>query len=112
MNDTDFKDGILSPEEYVYAKEKYRTDIDALEQELYELQHTEDCTTNVINGEKRWSELVDRYYKTEVVTAEMVTAMIKEIRLHSDSTITIEFLHEDDFEALLAKCEAVREEVA
>ena len=109
---TDFKDGILSPEEYVYAKEKYRTDIDALEQELYELQHTEDCTTNVINGEKRWSELVDRYYKAEVVTAEMVAAMIKEIRLHSDSTITIEFLHEDDFEAILAKCEAVREEVA
>lgn len=109
---TDFKDGILSPEEYVYAKEKYRTDIDALEQELYEFQHTEDCTTNVVNGEKRWSELIDRYYKAEVVTAEMVTAMIKEIRLHSDSTITIEFLHVDDFEALLAKCEAVREEVA
>jgi hypothetical protein len=88
------------------SAEKQRYDeVDSVRKQIEE-------DTNVINGENRWSEWVDRYYKAEVVTAEMVTAMIKEIRLHSDSTITIKFLHEDDFEALLAKCEAVREEVA
>ena len=65
-----------------------------------------------LENEKKWSELIERYYRAESVTAEMVTAMIKEIRLHSDSTITIEFLYEDEFKALLSDCEAVRAEVA
>lgn len=108
----DYKDGTISQEEYVYAKEKLRADIEALDQELYELQYTEKRTADVIIGEKKWSELIERYYRAESVTAEMVTAMIKEIRLHSDSTITIEFLYEDEFKALLSDCEAVRAEVA
>ena len=108
----DYKDGTVSQEEYVYAKEKLRADIEALDQELYELQYTEKRTADVIIGEKKWSELIERYYRAESVTAEMVTAMIKEIRLHSDSTITIEFLYEDEFKALLSDCEAVRAEVA
>lgn len=109
---TDFKDGILSQEEYVYAKEKYRTEIDALEQELYEIQHTENRSADVMIGEKKWSTLIERYYRAETVTAEMVTAMIKEIRMHADSTITIEFLYADEFNALLSEYEAVRAEVA
>ncbi|MBQ5867167.1 MAG: recombinase family protein [Oscillospiraceae bacterium] len=108
----DYKDGTVSQEEYVYAKEKLRADIEALDQELYELQYTEKRTADVIIGEKKWSELIERYYRAESVTAEMVTAMIKEIRLHSDSTITIKFLYEDEFKALLSDCEAVRAEVA
>lgn len=108
----DYKDGTVSQEEYVYAKKKLREDIEALDQELYELQYTEKRTADVIIGEKKWSELIERYYHAESVTSEMVTAMIKEIRLHSDSTITIEFLYEDEFKALLSDCEAVRAEVA
>lgn len=108
----DYKDGTVSQEEYVYAKKKLREDIEALDQELYELQYTEKRTADVIIGEKKWSELIERYYHAESVTAEMVTAMIKEIRLHSDSTITIEFLYEDEFKTLLSDCEAVRAEVA
>ena len=108
----DYKDGTISQEEYVYAKEKLCADIEALDQELYELQYTEKRTADVIIGEKKWSELIERYYRAESITAEMVTAMIKEIRLHSDSTITIEFLYEDEFKALLSDCEAVRAEVA
>ena len=94
------------------GKKKLREDIEALDQELYELQYTEKRTADVIIGEKKWSELIERYYRAESVTAEMVTAMIKEIRLHSDSTITIKFLYEDEFKALLSDCEAVRAEVA
>ena len=108
----DYKDGTVSQEEYVYAKKKLREDIEALDQELYELQYTEKRTADVIIGEKKWSELIERYYHAESVTSEMVTAMIKEIRLHSDSAITIEFLYEDEFKALLSDCEAVRAEVA
>lgn len=108
----DYKDGTVSQEEYVYAKKKLREDIEALDQALYELQYTEKRTADVIIGEKKWSELIERYYRAESVTAEMVTAMIKEIRLHSDSTITIEFLYEDEFKTLLSDCEAVRAEVA
>ena len=35
---SDFRDGLIGQEEYVYAKSKYQTDIEALEQELYEIQ--------------------------------------------------------------------------
>lgn len=109
---SDFRDGLIGQEEYVYAKSQYQTDIEAMEQELYEIQYMENRTANVIIGEKKWTELIDRYYNAKTLTAEMVTAMIKEIRLHHDLSITIEFLYEDEFKALLAECETVRKEVA
>lgn len=109
---SDFRDGLIGQEEYVYAKSKYQTDIEALEQELYEIQYMENRTANVIIGEKKWAELIERYYKAETLTAEMVSSMIKEIRLHHDLSITIEFLYEDEFKDLLAECETVRKEVA
>lgn len=108
----DFKDGLIGQEEYVYAKNKYQTDIVALEQELYECRHTTEKTADDILGGKKWTELIERYYKAEVLTAEMIGAMVKEIRLHDDLSISIEFLHADEFRALLAACETVREEVA
>lgn len=109
---SDFRDGLIGQEEYVYAKSQYQADIEAMEQELYEIQYMENRTVNVIIGEKKWTELIERFYKAETLTAEMVTAMIKEIRLHHDLSITIEFLYEDEFKDLLAECETVRKEVA
>lgn len=109
---SDFRDGLIGQEEYVYAKSQYQADIEAMEQELYEIQYMENRTANVIIGEKKWTELIERFYKAETLTAEMVTAMIKEIRLHHDLSITIEFLYEDEFKDLLAECETVRKEVA
>lgn len=109
---SDFRDGLIGQEEYVYAKSQYQADIEAMEQELYEIRYMENRTANVIIGEKKWTELIERFYKAETLTAEMVTAMIKEIRLHHDLSITIEFLYEDEFKNLLAECETVRKEVA
>lgn len=109
---SDFKDGLISQEEYVYAKKQYQADMDSLEQEFYEIQYMEQRTADVIIGEKKWTDLIDRYYKAETLTAEMVSAMIKEIRLHHDLTITIEFLYANEFEELLAEYETVRREVA
>ena len=109
---SDFRDGLISQDEYLFAKNKYQTDTAALEQELYEIQYMEKRTADVIIGEKKWTELIDRYYHAETLTAEMVSAMIKEIRLHDDLSITIEFLYEDEFKALHAECETVRKEVA
>ena len=109
---SDFKDGLISQEEYVYAKKQYQADMDSLEQEFYEIQYMEQRTADVIIGEKKWTDLIDRYYKAESLTAEMVSAMIKEIRLHHDLTITIEFLYANEFEELLAEYETVRREVA
>ena len=86
--------------------------MDSLEQEFYEIQYMEQRTADVIIGEKKWTDLIDRYYKAETLTAEMVSAMIKEIRLHHDLTITIEFLYANEFEELLAEYETVRREVA
>ena len=109
---SDFKDGLISQEEYVYAKKQYQADMDSLEQEFYEIQYMEQRTADVIIGEKKWTDLIDRFYKAETLTAEMVSAMIKEIRLHHDLTITIEFLYANEFEELLAEYETVRREVA
>ena len=109
---SDFKDGLIGQEEYAYAKTQYQTEIEALEQELYEIQYMENRTADVIIGEKKWTELIERFYQAETPHAEMISAMIKEIRIHHDLSLTIEFLYEDEFKDLLAECETVRKEVA
>ena len=109
---TDYKNGVLDQEDYLYAKEQYQKDIDALDQELYELQHAENRTVDVILGEKNWTEIVQQYYSATEVTAELIAATIEELHLHADSTLSVKFRYDTEFRELLNEYESIRREVA
>lgn len=109
---TDMKDGLLSAEEYRYAKERYQAETFLLEQELKELQSTSQKAMNVTFGERRWSGLIDAYYHAKELSAEMVDSFVDEIRLFSDNTIEISFKYQNEFEELFRECERLKKEVA
>lgn len=109
---TDMKEGLLSEDEYRYAKEKYQAEILLLKQELKELQSASQKAMTVTFGERRWSHLIDVYYQAKELSAEMVDAFVDEIRLFSDNAIEIDFKYMNEFEELFKECERLKKEVA
>lgn len=109
---TDLKKGILTQDEYLFAKQKYKEELAVLQRTLDELMSVRVKSAETALGEKRWDALIEKYYKTKKLTGAMVKAMIKEIRLHTDNSIDIEFRYMNEFEELMQECERIRREVA
>lgn len=109
---TDLKEGILTQEEYLYAKERYQNEISQLEKELEELGGIRQKAVKADIGEKKWNKLIEQYYNAERLTPAMLQAMVEEIRLYSDGSIKISFRYMNEFEELLGECERMRKGVA
>ncbi|MDD4509486.1 MAG: recombinase family protein [Oscillospiraceae bacterium] len=109
---TDMKDGLLSEEEYRYAKEKYKAEVLAIQRELKELENISQKSVSASFGERRWSNLIDTYYHAKELSAEMVDAFIEEIRLFSDNSIEVRFKYLNEFEELFKECARLKKEVA
>lgn len=109
---TDYKEGLLTQDEYLYAKKKYHDELRVLEQELSELRGMDSKAASVSFREKHWQDLIDRYYGATELTGDMVRAMVREIRLHANSSVSVEFLYMNEFEALIRECERLKKEVA
>ena len=108
----DFKDGILSQDEYLYAKETYQSELEKIEQEERELKSVHEKADSINVGERKWMKLIDRYYNAESLTKDMVKAFVKEVKLYDDNSISIEFRYMNEFEELMQECERIRREVA
>ena len=109
---TDLKEGILTQDEYFYAKMRYQEEIDSLEKELQELKSIRGKASEAAQGEKKWEQLISKYYKAQTLNPAMMEAIIKEIKLYADNSISIEFRYMNEFEELLQECERIRREVA
>ena len=108
----DFKDGILSQDEYLYAKETYQSELAKIEQEERDLKSVHEKADSINVGERKWMKLIDRYYNAESLTKDMVKAFVKEVKLYDDNSISIEFRYRNEFEELMQECERIRREVA
>lgn len=109
---TDYKEGILSLDEYQYGKVKYQEDIKHLEQEQQRLMGVKTKPTRVYINKQKWEKLIKRYYRANTVSSEMITAFVKEIRFHANREIEIKFNFMDEFEEMLKERDRIREEVA
>lgn len=108
----DYRDGILSQDEYLYAKETYQAELEQMEQEERELRSMREKAAAISEGEKKWVKLIDQYYHAKNLTKDMVKAFVKEIQLYDDNSISVEFRYRNEFEELLRECEKIRKEVA
>jgi len=109
---TDYKEGLLGKEEYVYAKKKYQQSIDQLEQELRELQVIKENTIERSMGEKHWAKIIADFSKAQSVTRSMVEAMVEEIFLNSDNEVSIKFNYVNEFDEIMQECKRIEEVVA
>ena len=109
---TDYKDGILSLEEYNYSKEKYQTEISELEKQIAELQSESKKYSKAKIENTNWSLFIKKFYKAKVLTSDMVNAMIDTITLDDENNIKVTFNYMNEYEELIRTCIELRKEVA
>ena len=109
---TDYKDGILSLEEYNYSKEKYQTEISELEKQIEELQSESKKYSKAKIENTNWSLFIKKFYKAKVLTSDMVNAMIDTITLDDENNIKVTFNYMNEYEELIRTCIELRKEVA
>lgn len=108
---TDYKEGLLTQEEYIYAKQKYQEKLEVLEQKNREFQKLQPKTDAGLKMQN-WKSIVNKYYDASEISGEMVKAMVKEIRLYADNSISVEFCFMNEFKELMQQCEQLRKETA
>lgn len=109
---TDYRDGTLTKEEFIFARGKYQTELDALEQRLAELRGVSEKAERYVPNAERWAALFERYRSAETVTKELVETFIVQVCVGADDSVSIKLSFEDEYAALLDACKRLREEVA
>lgn len=104
----DYRAGILTRDEYQYAKQKYTAELLALGEQLALL--TQNATHPSIPKPKQWARMVATFGSQKTLTREMVDAFVETIELEADNTITLHLRYEDEYLALRAA--AKEQEVA
>lgn len=108
----DYKEGVLTYQEYQLARTTYQEEISKLEQRISELEMTHSRTRKVETGARRWESLIKKYRKAKAVTPELIDAFVEEIRFRADGSIDIDFKYMNEFEEMFNECERLRKEVA
>lgn len=108
----DYRTGLLTREEYTFARGKYQEEVAALQGRISQLQERLTLTSQVSDCAKSWITLIEQYKSAEIVSRELVTAFIGEIRLSADGSIKVSFLFQDELSRIRAHCKALEIEVA
>ena len=108
----DYRTGLLTREEYTFASGKYQEEVAALQGRISQLQERLTLTSQVSDCAKSWITLIEQYKSAEIVSRELVTAFIGEIRLSADGSIKVSFLFQDELSRIRAHCKALESEVA
>lgn len=109
---TDYREGILTKEEFAFAKSKYQSELTVLEQRIAEADGAPKHVEPLVPAAQQWMPRIKRYRSADRVTSELVETFIEEIRVASDDAISIRFSFENQYAALLDACARLQTEVA
>lgn len=109
---SDFREGLLSQEDYAQTREVLMEEIKKLEKQLTETAGAKTKNDDQLKGETKWADLAKKYYKAEGVTEEMVNALIVSMKMNEDCSLDITFNYMDEFQSLMETIETLRKEVA
>lgn len=108
----DYKEGLLSRQDYLFTRESVDADIRMIETELAEQESASSQTRDLLTGEMKWQYMVQRYQNATELSPEMVEAFVETIKLHQDGSLDIQLNCMDEFAALMDACEHIRKESA
>lgn len=108
----DYKEGLLSRQDYLFTRESVDADIRMIEAELAEQESASSQTRDLLTGEMKWRYMVQRYQNATELSPEMVEAFVETIKLHQDGSLDIKLNYMDEFAALMDACEHIRKESA
>lgn len=96
----DMKQGILTKEEFLAAKERYSVKITQMESELKakegDLAEFEKC----VNGSNRWMQSFLSFRDAKELTREMALALLEKVEIYEDKRIHIKFRFRNEYEYL------------
>ena len=108
---TDWKDGLLTEEEYRYMKEKYQADAESLRIKVDELKAS--CcqlTDRTADRMEYWKARIEAFQPVSAVSPELIEAFVQKICLHEDGSLDIAFAFEADFSTFRSELERIRKE--
>ena len=108
----DFREGILTQDDYASTREILVRDIERLEKQLSELSAVKKENTMQTQAEKKLASMVKKYSNATEVTQELADTMIESMQLHKDNSVSITFRYMDEFKAIMESIEALKKEVA
>lgn len=108
----DYKEGLLSRQDYLFTRESVDADIRMIEAELAEQESASSQTRDLLTGEMKWQYMVQHYQNATELSPEMVEAFVETIKLHQDGSLDIKLNYMDEFAALMDACEHIRKESA
>ena len=106
----DYKEGLLSRQDYLFTRERIDSAIHEIEAELAEQESSK--TRGLLTGEMKWKHMVQNYQNAAELSQEMVEAFVETIKLHKDGSLEIKLNYMDEFAALIDACEQIQKESA
>lgn len=94
----DFADGILSEEEYAYAKSAYDKQWEEMNRSLDALIERRNSYFETMSPDNKWLRLMGSIKDTAMRSQELVDAAIEKIHVHDDGTIELLMKYHDIYE--------------
>ena len=109
---SDWRSGILSYEEYCFAKAQYARELAALKQRLSEMKSVDEGASERADMAAQWAEKIRAYRDADQVTKELVDALISCVRLDGGGEISVRFSFGKEQEMLEREIKRLREGAA
>lgn len=99
----DMKQGILTKEEYLSAKERYSGKISELETELDNKQTELDDFEQCMSGENQWLKAFLNFRDAKELTRDMAVSLLEKVEVYQDKRIHIRFRFRNEYEYLMSQ---------
>ena len=101
----DFADGILSEEDYLFAKQSYMDEQERLQDTLEKKKHEADHFEKTYGGDAEMAAAYQKHDEFEVLTKEVVRDLIGKIIFHGKGRMEIKLRYEDELQAFMREIE-------
>ena len=92
--------GLSGREEFLYAKEKYRAELNRiLAAEAAQKERIEQMQKGLSTAQA-WVRAMQEYQRLPAITRELLDTLVERISIHEDRSITIQLNYADPFAAL------------
>lgn len=97
----DFRDGVLSEDEYLEMKSGYVAEIERLDADMAELREVIETYSPAYDGDSGMAEVFSKYIGIETLNRAVVEAFIKKITCYSKEWFDVEYTFADKLQELM-----------
>ena len=99
----DYKEGILSKEEYLELKDYYKTNIEILQGEIKSLEAEREETARNKKDQTGWIQQFIKYRGFKELSRELLARLVEEIKIYDKDRIEVTFKFKSEYEQMARK---------